>query len=146
MYYAGYYPGIGGTAGPTGSSSTPNVNNGGNASGVGAGGGSGSYYGGNGGNGIYGGGGGGAAGYTGTQTGGNGGAGFILIQITTVSGISSYYFLTSGTTFSQNLSTGTTVKVWAVGAGGGGGGCTNIDASSASGGGAGGVVYKTWTI
>ena len=46
----------------------------------------------------------------------------------------------------RSLNTGTTVKVWAVGAGGGGGGCTNIDASSASGGGAGGVVYKTWTI
>lgn len=146
LYNAGYSPGTGGSAGGTGSSSTANINNGGNATGVGAGGGSAGWFGGNGGNGTYGGGGGGAAGYTGTQTGGTGGAGFVLLKITAPNDISTYQFLTSGTTFSQSLASGTIVKAWTVGAGGGGGGCGAVDATSASGGGAGGVAYKTFYI
>jgi hypothetical protein len=141
----GFSSGAGGTAGPRGAAgASVNINNGGNASGIGAGGGSAGFYGGNGGNGSYGGGGGGAAGYTATQTGGTGGQGVIVLQITTNSGTSNTV-LTSGTSYT--LPAGTiSFKAWAIGAGGGGGGCGPVDSSSASGGGAGGVAYRTWTL
>ena len=76
----GYSLTSGGTAGGSGSSN-PNNMSGGAATGFGCGGGSAGWYGGNGGAGLYGGGGGGAAGYTASQTGGTGGAGAVVLQI-----------------------------------------------------------------
>lgn len=75
----GTYPVVSG--GTAGSGSGPaNAALGGNATGFGCGGGSAGWYGGVGGNGLYGGGGGGASGGTITQSGGNGGAGVVIVS------------------------------------------------------------------
>lgn len=69
-------PGVGG-----GSSSSPvNAKNGTSSTGVGGGGGGAGWYGGTGGNGLYGGGGGGGGGYNTSLTGGQGGAGAVMIS------------------------------------------------------------------
>ena len=132
----------GGSAGPAGTAGSPNINNGGNATGFGSGGGSAGYYGGNGGNGLYGGGGGGASGYTAIQTGGTGGQGVVIVQLLT--GTYQYVLLSSGTSYTIPSNT-TSVKIWAVGAGGGGSGTAANDLTSGGGGGAGGVSYKLWS-
>jgi hypothetical protein len=135
--YSSTGPGLGSGAGSAG---TANINNGGNATGFGCGGGGAGYYGGNGGNGFFGGGGGGAAGYTGTQNGGAGGAGAVLINYNSTSVI-----FTSGTSWTVPSGV-TSIKVWAIGAGGGGAGCGASDGTTGGGGGAGGVAVKTWTV
>jgi hypothetical protein len=134
---AGYTFGSG--AGAAGGVATTPVNgiNGGNATGFGAGGGGAGYFGGNGGNGYFGGGGGGAAGFSAARTGGSGGSGAVVIQMT-VNGSPQYEVLTSGTTYNTPVGT-TSVKIWAIGAGGGGAGVPNADTVSGGGGGAGGI-------
>jgi uncharacterized protein YjbI with pentapeptide repeats/alpha-tubulin suppressor-like RCC1 family protein len=134
-----YFLGIGGLRSATHSSSQ--INNGRPGTGIGAGGGGTSYYGGNGGNGSFGGGGGGGGGYTTTTyTGGTGGQGVIVLRIND----SSTVILTSGTSY--NISSGSLLKMWVIGAGGGGGGATNVDATSGGGGGAGGMAYYSYTV
>jgi hypothetical protein len=136
-YYSTTGPGQGGVAG---SPATPNINNGGDATGFGCGGGGAGYYGGNGGNGFIGGGGGGAAGYSGSQFGGAGGSGSVLINYNSTTVI-----FTSGTSWTVPSGV-TSIKVWAIGAGGGGAGCGSTDTSAGGGGGAGGIAVKTWTV
>jgi hypothetical protein len=119
-------------------------NKGYDASGFGCGGGGGGFWGGDGGKGLFGGGGGGASGNGPIRQGGIGGAGAIVLAISTISS-TTYSLLTSGTSYSIPANA-TAFSLWAIGAGGGGGGSTTSDGVSAGGGGAGGVSKVTYRI